>query len=148
MRMIWAIVASAALPNLHPAVVHFPVALLVVALALDVVWLVGLGRSSLHRAAAAAYVLGAAGAGCAYLTGRRAENGLGAIAPAAQALLAEHADWALWTLILFAVLAAWRALLLWRDRSRPSPMHFLAVGLALFGQWVLFETADRGGALV
>ena len=140
-----------ALPNLHPAVVHFPVALLVFGVVLDLAALVR-RRSWLDRAAASSYVLGALGAGAAYLTGRRAEDGLGELAPEAQALVAAHADWALRTLLLFCVLALVRVILAWRDRGRaalqPSPVRLMALAVALAGQWVLFETADRGGALV
>jgi len=59
--------------SLHPLVVHFPIALLLTAVALDTLALV-LRRPSLHRVALWNLCLGTAGAAVAVLTGLQAEE--------------------------------------------------------------------------
>ena len=140
------------LPNLHPAVVHFPLALLPIALALDLASFLWSRRLWIDRGAAALYALGTLGAGAAYLAGEAAEDGLGRLPPPATLLVAEHADWARLTLWTFVGISAARFVLAWR--ARPDGPRLLRVArAALFaaaacGTWFLFETADRGGALV
>ncbi|OFV81631.1 MAG: hypothetical protein A2Y78_12400 [Acidobacteria bacterium RBG_13_68_16] len=142
-----------ALPNLHPAVVHFPIALLVTAAMFDLLALaVRRQRWWLDRTAVLLYFAGAAGAGATYLTGRQAEDSLINVAPSVQPLIAQHADWALRTLLLFALLALARIFLLWyssrHQRPLATPVRLVALALGAVGVWLLVETADRGGALV
>ena len=59
--------------SLHPLVVHFPIALLLTALGLDLLALIA-RRPSLHRVALWNLVLGTLGAGVAVLTGLQAED--------------------------------------------------------------------------
>ena len=142
-----------ALPNLHPAVVHFPIALLVTAAVLDLLALaVRRQRWWLDRTAVLLYLAGAAGAGATYLTGRQAEDSLINVPPSVQPLIAQHADWALRTLLFFALLALARIFLLWfssrHQRPLATPVRLVALALGAVGVWLLVETADRGGALV
>ncbi|MBM3495064.1 MAG: hypothetical protein FJX72_12215, partial [Armatimonadetes bacterium] len=146
------ILASTALPNAHPAVVHFPIALLLAALAVDLAAL-GLARHAwLDRAATLLWVLGATGAGAAFLTGRHAGDSLGPLPPAAESALARHADAALWTLVAAAALAVLRIAPVWSARvgGGPGRRAGRAGGLILgLGVAALVSiTADRGGTLV
>jgi uncharacterized membrane protein len=146
------IVSSTRLPNLHPAVIHFPVALLLTAVLADAVGLVRRGWTWLDRPAAILYLLGTLGALGAYLTGRSAANGLGLLSPAAEASVTAHSDWALRTLLYFAAFSLARTWPAWRDRRADKlgipRLRAVGLALALFGAWMLFETADRGGGLV
>jgi uncharacterized membrane protein len=142
-----------ALPNLHPAVIHFPVALVSVALLLELTSLVAVRqRWWLDRAAALVSVLAAAGASVAYLSGRQAEDGLLNVPATAQALLAQHANWALWTLVVLVALALAKLGMMAVERRGRRPVNAgvraAMVGGAVLGQLVLFQAADRGGALV
>jgi len=141
-----------ALPNLHPAMVHFPVALLCVAFGFDVACLLLRRQQWLDRAAATLYLLGALGAGGAFLSGRQAEDSLRGIAAGVQPHLAAHADMAKWTLMTFIAIAVARTAVALLDRGRPETRRslgrllvFLSAGAGL---GLLVETADRGGALV
>jgi uncharacterized membrane protein len=140
------------LPNLHPAIVHFPIALLPAALLFDFVCLLRPTWTWLDRGAAALYTLAAAGAGAAYYAGDHAADGLGRLAPAAQAVLSEHEDLAGWTVGVCCVLALARLVLAWREHDRPRIGAGLLRWLLLLGGGaalvLLAATADHGGSLV
>lgn len=139
------------LPNLHPALVHFPIALLPAALLFDLAGFVRRRAAWWGHAATVLYVLAAAGAGAAYRAGRWAEDSLGQIPVSAQGAVAEHADLGLYTLWALGGLAAFRAAVAWRERRRGAPGRSLR-GMALVAAaatlGLLIETADHGGALV
>lgn len=141
-----------ALPNLHPAVVHLPIALLPAAVLFDLMCLAAPTWTWLDRGAAALYALAACGAGGAYLAGESAEESLGPIPAAVRAVLRDHQHLARLTLIACIVLALLRLALAWRDRDRPrigvGPLRLLVAAAALGAVLLLADTADHGGALV
>lgn len=141
-----------ALPNLHPAFVHFPVALLMTALALDVALLANRKWAWLDRAAALLYGLGALGGLAAYFSGRTAANEIRGLTGAADAAMWEHGDWALVTTVAFGVIAGLRIAVERRDARRGSiaigPLRAAVLVAATGGQALIYQTADRGGALV
>ena len=150
--MFDALFAMTALPNLHPALVHFPIALSAVALLFEaVVWLRWYSAPA-DRYAAALWILAAAGAGATYAAGRVAADGVGALSPAAEATLASHADAGLATASALGVLALLRAWLVWRGvrhaPDRRDALRVVALLLALMVQGIVAYTADLGGALV
>jgi len=141
-----------ALPNIHPALVHFPVALTFTALALEAAALLFRRQAWLDRAAAALCALAAAGAGAAFITGRMAADTVGVISPGAEAVLAEHASIALWTLLVLSVAAGLRVAASIVDRARPVSRFGILRASALIGLLIASGlvgfTADLGGALV
>jgi uncharacterized membrane protein len=150
--MFDALFAMTALPNLHPALVHFPIALSVVALLFEtVVWLRWYSAPA-DRCAAALWILAAAGAGATYAAGRVAADGVGALSAAAEATLASHADAGLATASALGLLALLRAWLVWRGArdapDRRDALRIVALLLALMVQGIVAYTADLGGALV
>jgi uncharacterized membrane protein len=150
--MFDALFAMTALPNLHPALVHFPIALSAVALLFEaVVWLRWYSAPA-DRCAAALWILAAAGAGATYAAGRVAADGVGALSPAAEATLASHADAGFATVSALGVLALLRAWLVWRGArhapDRRDALRIVALLLALMIQGIVAYTADLGGALV
>ncbi len=146
------ILTSTALPNLHPAVVHFPIALLTLAFGLDLACLVARRQPWLDRAAALLYALGTVSACFAYLSGGRAAELMVGASGAAQAAMYEHADIAKITLIAFAIIASIRLVISWNGRRdkvlKISALRWTALVLALGSQALIFLTADRGGELV
>ena len=140
------------LPNPHPVLVHFPIALLVTALLFDVACL-ALRRSVwLDRAAVSLYGLGVLGAGSSRLGGEACRRPGGAGPFGGRATDREPRDWAFATIVAFIGIAMLRFEVAWRDRQQPilsrSRLRFIALALAVSGQWLLFETADRGARLV
>ena len=150
--MFDALFAMTALPNLHPALVHFPIALSAVALLFDAVVWIRWYSASTDRSAAALWILAAAGAGASYAAGRAAADGAGALSAVAEATLVSHADAGLATVSALGVLALLRAWLARRGaveaRGRRDPLRIVALLGALMVQGLVAYTADLGGALV
>ena len=133
-------------PNLHPIVVHFPIALLVAALLVDILSLIW--RKSLTVTALVLYVLGALGAAGGYLSGRAAADTV-MVSGSANVVLATHADWATVVLWFFAAYALIRLILAWMMHRRYSlGLHVVMMLIAGAGLFVLYKTADNGARLV
>ncbi len=140
------------LPNLHPALVHFPIALLPTAVACDLVGLTETGRRrGARELGVVLWVAAALSAGLAQWAGEVAGDSLVDVPVQAQAALGEHSDWGHYTWWLVGSLAFLRVALAWWQRGetpRPSwPVALLAL-FGLGGVGMTLYTADLGGALV
>ena len=140
------------LPNVHPLVVHFPIALLVVAALVDAVALVVRRTYPWVRASAVGlYALGALGAAAGFLTGRDASDEVDLPAQALTTLNA-HADWALYLVWFAGLYAAVRVAALWFDGRGREPgrlaVHAPLAALGLVGLFLVQQTAERGGQMV
>jgi uncharacterized membrane protein len=133
-------------PNIHPVLVHFPLALLGTAIALDLVgWAVRCNKP-LRDVATVLYVVGFGTALAVYFTGRAASQTVW-IPGMAHAVVKDHWDWAFRTVWFFGVATLARLALL----RRPDPSGGLVAALALaglVGLGLLVATGDRGGRLV
>ena len=135
-------------PNIHPLLVHFPIALLYAAIAVDLVGCAWWCNRPLRQAATLLYALGTVGAIAAYLTGRAASQVIW-IPGTAQAVLTQHWDWALRTVWFFPIVTIARLVLLGRRRREPAVALVVALALVgLVGIGLLLGTGDRGGRLV
>src|SRR6185295_6364531 len=108
-------------PNIHPLLVHFPIALLYAAAAVDLVGWAYRCNKPLRQAATLLYVLGTVGALTAYLTGREAAQTIW-ITGMAQAVLKEHWDWAWRTVWFFGMVTVLRLVILRPSRRDPAPI--------------------------
>ena len=131
------------MPNFHPLLTHFPVALLSFALLAE--WAArALGRGELSRAGWWTQAAGSAGLAAAALTGMLASDAV-AIAPAGRHYLEIHQEIAFVSCTVFAVL------LFWRIAARTKlPAHRETAFLLLFtaGVLALWAGAWYGGELV
>jgi uncharacterized membrane protein len=133
-------------PNWHPIVVHFTVALLALTVVAHlVVRLLPLGRLYAEAEVFSRWTLwlGAVFAVATVATGWLAYNSV-AHDDASHAAMVVHRNWALATLVAFLVVAVWS---LWRYRAgrRPGALFLLAL---LVAGGLLVGTAWRGGELV
>jgi uncharacterized membrane protein len=138
------------LPDLHPALVHFPIALLPMAVIFDVfmLWL-RRQRCWLDRAASALYLAAGLGAAAAYWAGKRAADSLPVLVPHIQLFFNDTATTEIYTLWLMGLLAVVRVgLTLLDEEARRWAPRLAALVVALAGVGVLFRTADLGGRLV
>jgi uncharacterized membrane protein len=134
---------------LHPAVVHFPVVLILlgtVAAAGAVFW----RRHHLPLLAALLLALGAVGAWVAVETGESDGGLVERLTPPAEALLDAHQDWAGRTLALAAVAAvmAGGAIALVRVPRLARATAVAAALTAVAASFAVYQTGHRGGALV
>jgi uncharacterized membrane protein len=135
-------------PNIHPLLVHFPLALLCAAVAVDLVGCACRCNKPLRQAATQLYGLGTVAAIAAYLTGRAASQGIW-LPGMAEAVLRQHWDWALRTVWFFGIVTVVRLVLMRPSRRDPGPAIVAAFALVgLVGIGLLLETGDRGGRLV
>jgi uncharacterized membrane protein len=152
LELLRSIISDPSLPNLHAAVVHLPVGLLPTALLLDLATLVFRRRMWLERAAASLYVIGTIGAAAAYLTGQRASESMWTFSGEAQAVMADHEDLALLTLVSFSLITLLRIVASWLSRrDLVVPIGFVRLTAmigAVAGMVLLLVTADHGGRLV
>lgn len=146
------LVSFTSLPNLHPALVHFPIVLLMLAPALDLASLLLRRHRWLDHAATVATLVGAGSAWVVFLSGRFAADGLGQVAPAAQGAISRHANMAWWVVVTALFLGAWRVFWLWQrgrgDRPGASVRRGVGIVLGALVAVLLSLTADLGGALV
>lgn len=135
-------------PNVHPLVVHFPIALLFVAVLVDAVALAVHRRyPSVRYTAVGLYVLGAVATLVAFFTGRSAADGLD-LPTTAVAAVGAHADWALWTVWAFGLYGLVRLGSVFWDGGGRLAVHLPLFLLGMAGLVLVFETAERGARLV
>ena len=133
-------------PNIHPVLVHFPLALLGTAVGLDLLGWILRCNKRLRDVSTVLYVVGFGAALAAYFAGRAASQTVW-IPGMAHAVVKDHWDWAFRTVWFFGVATMARLVLL----RRPEPSGRLVAALALaglVGLGLLVATGDRGGRLV
>jgi uncharacterized membrane protein len=143
----------ASLPNVHPFLVHFPVALFTTGLVFDLLLFARFREPWLDKAALSVFGIAAVLSIATAWTGKLAADSLApALDEAAVAAVGSHGDWAFVTVLLFFAVAIVRFDALWRDRTVPLPQlnrsRVLALPLSLAAQACLLATAGRGGELV
>ncbi len=150
-ELIERFLAESALPNIHPVLVHFPLALLPLGALLDA-GAVLFARRWFDRVALPFYVLGTAIGWWAMETGEHAAEDFGSLPLAIEREVTSHSDWAHRAIYLFAGLAVLRLAVTLRDRTSPRvtlrPVRLVLLLAAGVGLFFLLETAEHGGRLV
>ncbi len=134
-------------PNLHPMIVHFPIALISLAVLLDLGRLFLKKQTWLRPSALALYTFGTLGTLAAYFSGREAADSVD-IPSLAFTAVSEHADWGLYTLIFLSLYMVIRLFLIKKPFGTSNAGSLLFFILGAVGFFFVFQTAERGGRLV
>ncbi len=133
--------------QLHPDVDHFSIALLVVAVLIDIVALIFSQRPSLRHTALTLMIIGAIAAAASYATGDiEGDRVWDLVGGKAKDVLKLHAQIGYWVMIAFAVLALWRILIEAFEFMRVTRQVYLA--LAVVAVIALLYQGSLGGELV
>ena len=124
-------------PNIHPILVHFPIAIILLAVLMDLLnfflpdkWWDDLKSTIL-------YGIGAVSGIAAYYTGTLAADSV-FLPSGAQSVLNDHSDWALWTVWFFGIYAILRILLHWYQKMDQQAIRIGLFVLALPGVFFLY----------
>jgi uncharacterized membrane protein len=134
-------------PNIHPLIVHFPIALLIFAVFFDLLALVYKKYQWLSTAALILYVIGSGTAILALLTGSDAAEGLN-IPLAAKQAVSIHSDWAHDTVWFFSIFTVVRLYFFWEGEQNKNYFKYGVFALGLAGIFLLYKTGDHGAELV
>lgn len=134
-------------PNIHPLVVHFPIAILIIAVVFDFFSLIFRKQDWLSKTTVSLFIIGALTAIVALYTGHEAAEHL-QIPKTLLHAVNTHAEWAQYTVWYFSIFAAFRLVLLWFNKNRISSISVIAFLLGFVGLFLLYETGEHGGNLV
>jgi uncharacterized membrane protein len=138
------------LAGLHPMVVHFPIALLIIYSILEIFGVVT-KKNFLTNAAYLILVLGIVGAVAAVLTGNQAEEvaeiwqDKGALIPFGA--ITTHENYATFTLWFYIFVVFIRTYFVVRKKFTLH-VKYAFIGLSIIGILLLYKTAKEGGELV
>ena len=133
--------------QLHPQVDHFSVALLMVAVLIDLIASLAPTRIWLRYTALTLMILGALAAGASFLTGgAEADRIWNALGQPAKDVLKTHGELGEYLAITFGVLAVWRILIQLAGFMAGSRAVYLIVAIVAIG--VLGYQSHLGGVLV
>jgi uncharacterized membrane protein len=134
-------------PNAHPLLVHFPIAILILAMIMNVLsffmsdeWWDELKTSLL-------YLFGTIAAGITYYSGTLAADSV-TFTDAAKPVISAHADWAFWTLWFFIGYTVLRLVLHGMQLMEQQQARVFTFLIVLPGLFFLIETGEHGGELV
>lgn len=133
-------------PNVHPMLVHFPIAIFITALLFDFVKLFW-NKDWLHIVVTALFGFAALMALITYLSGKQAID-IVSIPMRAELTASNHADWGLYTLLYFSLFAVLRTFLFWKKLDRKRMVAIALFCGSLAGAALIGKTADLGGKLV
>lgn len=134
-------------PNVHPMIVHFPIALLFTAAFVDTIGIILKGQDLWRRAAVGLYAAGTLGAVAAWFTGERAADSV-FLPTDANALLTEHSDLGHYVLYFFAAYGLIRLVLFAMNMDTKTSTRAIAWLVGLVGIGLVWVTADHGAEMV
>ncbi|MEX2464233.1 MAG: DUF2231 domain-containing protein [Balneolaceae bacterium] len=134
-------------PNIHPLIVHFPIAVLVTAGLANLISLFISEKWWDETKNTILYVFGGISAIVAYYTGQAAADSL-FLETEAQSVLTQHADWALWLVWFFGFYIILRIAFHWFELFEKHSFKVVAFITVLPGLFMIYETAEYGGKMV
>lgn len=133
-------------PNVHPMLVHFPIAIFITAIMADSVHLFW-KKEWLRVFVTVMFILAALVAVITYLSGQQAID-IVSVPMRAELTASNHSDWGLYTMLYFSAFAIIRGFLFWKELDRHRIVAILLFCGGLAGAALIGKTADLGGKLV
>ncbi len=138
------------LANLHPKIVHFPIALFIVYALLEIIGSF-VKKDFFSKTAHLILFLGVIGAVAAVLTGNSAEDAARILSKAGASIsmqsIENHSDFANFTLWYFAGILVLRTFVVIRKKFEGSIKYFFVI-LSIIGVFLVYQTGELGGKLV
>jgi uncharacterized membrane protein len=134
-------------PNIHPLIVHFPIALLTTAVALHFLELIRPGCDKIKTISTALYLLGIVAGWAAFFAGQEAADSVN-LSSSAIPILNQHADLAQRTVILFSIVAGARLMEYFTEKLNHLGWRVSIFLLGGIGLVSLTLTGDQGARLV
>jgi uncharacterized membrane protein len=134
-------------PNVHPLIIHFPIALLFTAALFDTIGMILKKLPFWKNAATVLYILGALAALLALLTGEAAGDSV-FLPTAANVLLTEHSDLAHYVVYFFGAFAVIRIAFFLLKLEDKMMFRSILYIIGLGGLVLLWSTADHGARMV
>jgi len=134
-------------PNLHPLIVHFPIALLFTAALVDTLGMIMRSDDFLRKGAFSLYLLGGLAVVVTWFTGKEAADSV-FLATDANALLTEHADLGDYMLYFFGAYVLIRLLMFSLSLESRTSLRGLVWLIGLGGIGLTWFTAEHGAELV
>jgi uncharacterized membrane protein len=134
------------LAELHPKIVHFPIALLLTYVLLEFIGTV-FKKEFFQKAAHLLLLLGVIGSFFAVLTGNQAFAAHENWNDLSKQLFNDHQTFANLTVWYFTGMLVFRTYLVVKKKFSPS-FKYLILTLALFGCFLVYQTAEFGGDLI
>ena len=138
------------LADLHPNIVHFPIAFLLIYVLLEITGIVT-KKEFFQKSAHLFLLLGVLAAVAAVITGNQASNiasewkNKGAVIPLD--LISEHEEYATITLWYFTALLFLRTFYIIKKKFK-GIVQYIFILLAVVGAYLVYQTGDHGGRLV
>ncbi|MEN8192466.1 MAG: DUF2231 domain-containing protein [Bacteroidota bacterium] len=138
-----------ALAQLHPLLVHFPIAFFVLYFIFETFGII-LNKEYLIKSALIILALGVVGSVEAVLTGNQAEELLkiqGLLSPEIKELTEEHESWATITLWYYFFVLGLR-IFITTNKKYVDKVKYIFIILSLIGVFLIYKTGEYGGKLV